>query len=145
MTKNELNQKLAQPLTAAKLKKIKLSELQAMVDARNPNARKPRVLEDRVIVAPGKAKDVRPTKAGSKRGLLVQALQRGAKLEHLVELLGWNRATVASAFHTDIKTLGLGVERKGDKYFLLLPKGIKRPPLRDATTTRAEALVAACK
>jgi hypothetical protein len=110
-----------------------------------PKARKPRELPDRVMIEPGKPEDVRPTKEGSKRALLIQALARGCTLEHLESLLGWNRATVSSALRTDVGAVGLGVERKAGRYYLLLPKGMKKPPLRDATTSRADALVAACK
>lgn len=106
--------------------------------------RKPRGMDDRVIQAPGKLDDVRPTKEGSKRALLIQALQRGTTIEHLMEVLGWNRDTVSSALRTDLKAIGLGCERKGGKYHLLLPKGMTKLPLRDATTSRADALVAAC-
>ena len=108
-------------------------------------ARKRRGLDDRVIQAPGKLDDVRPTKEGSKRALLVIALQRGATIEHLVEVVGWNRETVSSALRTDLKAIGLGCERRKGKYFLMLPEGMKNLPLREATMTRADALVAACK
>lgn len=145
-TKTELNARLATPLSASKLKKTSLADLQAMVDAQQPKpTRKPRGLDDRVIQAPGKVEDVRPTKEGSKRALLVIALQRGATIEHLMEVLGWNRETVSSALRTDLKAIGLGCERRKGKYHLLLPEGMKKLPLRDATTSRADALVAACK
>ena len=108
-------------------------------------ARKLRGLDDRVIQAPGKLDDVRPTKEGSKRALLVIALQRGATIEHLMEVVGWNRETVSSALRTDLKAIGLGCERRKGKYFLMLPEGMKNLPLREATTSRADALVAACK
>lgn len=109
------------------------------------SARARRGQDDRVIVPAGKPDDVKPTKEGSKRAILIQALARGATLDHLVELLGWNKETVSSALRWDVKQMGLGVERRAGKYYLLLPEGVKRPPLRDATTSRAEALVAACK
>ncbi|WP_099827152.1 hypothetical protein [Oceaniglobus indicus] len=110
-----------------------------------PKARKPRVLEDRVMLEPGKPEDVKATKAGSKRHLLAEALAKGATIEELMAVTSWNKDTVSSALRTDMGALGLGVERKGGKYFLLLPKGVKRIPSRDADTTRADALVAACK
>ena len=109
-------------------------------------ARKARTLEDRVIQKP--AADlarVRPMTDGSKRHLLAQALQRGATLEHLIEVTGWSRSTVTSALRWDMGQVGLGVERKGDKYFLIMPEGLKRLPVREATISRADALVAACK
>lgn len=113
-------------------------------DVDMPKMRKARTLDDRVIQEPGKLEDVKPTKEGSKRALLVMALQRGATIEHLMEVVGWNRDTVSSAIRTDLKAIGLGVERRDGKYYLLLPEGMKDLPLRDATTTKADALVAAC-
>lgn len=150
MTKTELNARLAAPLSASKLKKTSLADLQAMVDAQPasttaPKTRKARELDDRVILAPGKLDDVRPTKAGSKRALLVEALAAGATVEEMMDSLGWNRETVTAALRTDIKAIGLGVERKAGRYHLLLPEGMNRPPLRDADASRADALSAACQ
>lgn len=109
-------------------------------------ARKARVLEDRVIQKPATdLAKVRPMTDGSKRHLLAQAMQRGATLEHLIEVTGWSRSTVTSALRWDMGQVGLGVERKGDKYFLIMPEGLKRLPVREATISRADALVAACK
>ncbi|WP_321363631.1 hypothetical protein [uncultured Celeribacter sp.] len=113
--------------------------------AEKPKARKPRELPDRVMVEPGKPEDVKATKAGSKRHLMAEALAKGATVEELVELLGWNKDTVTSAFRTDMGALGFGVERKAGKYFLLFPKKIKRLPVTDKGVSRADALVAACK
>lgn len=125
------------------------SDVQAAGDVDAPKAprkaRTPRVLDDRVLIAPGKAEDVRPTKAGSKRHLMAEALEKGATIEEMVELLGWNKDTVSSALRTDMGALGLGVERKAGRYHLLLPAGVKRIPAHDAETNRAAALVAACK
>jgi hypothetical protein len=110
-----------------------------------PKERKPRSLDDRVILAPGKAEDVRPTKEGSKRALLVQALQRGTTLEHLQELLGWNRDTVSSAIRTDVGAIGLGVERRSGKYFLIMPDGLNCLPVREAKSSRSDAPLSDCK
>lgn len=107
---------------------------------------KPRTSEDRVITEPAKdLKLVRPATEGTKRHLLVQALHRGATVEHLCEVLGWNRSTVTSALRWDLSQMGLGCERKGEKYFLLLPAGVTALPVREKTQTRADALVAACR
>lgn len=111
----------------------------------SPKARKPRELPDRVMLEPGKSEDVKATKAGSKRHLMAEALAKGATIEELMETLGWNKDTVSSALRTDMGALGLGVERKAGKYYLLMPKGVKRIPAHGADTTRADALVAACK
>jgi hypothetical protein len=170
MTKSAINALLTTPLTASQLKKKSHADLVAMFDdmsatdaldadlrdARTddptppvPKAprkpRTPRVLDDRVLIAPGKAEDVRPTKAGSKRHLMAEALEKGATIEDMVELLGWNKDTVSSALRTDMGALGLGVERKAGRYHLLLPAGVKRIPAHDANTNRAAALVAACR
>ena len=106
---------------------------------------KTRKLPDRVLIAPGKPEDVKATKLGSKRHLMAEALTKGATIEELMVTLGWNKDTVSSALRTDMGALGLGVERKAGKYYLILPKGMKRVPAHDADTTRADALVAACK
>jgi len=56
--------------------------------------KKARALEDRDLVAPATdLKMVRPVAEGSKRHLLLKALQRGATIEHLMEVTGLNRAT----------------------------------------------------
>ena len=170
MTKSAINALLATPLTASQLKKKSHADLVAMFDAMSATdalaadlrdaraddptppapkaprkARTPRVLDDRVLIAPGKAEDVRPTKAGSKRHLMAEALEKGATIEEMVELLGWNKDTVSSALRTDMGAIGLGVERKAGRYHLLLPAGVKRIPAHDADTNRASALVAACR
>lgn len=114
------------------------------VEAPKPEkpARAPRGLEDRILVEPGNAEDVKPTKEGSKRALLVTALSRGTTVEHLMDLLGWNRPTVTSAIYSDVKAIGLGVERREGKYTLLLPEGMKALPLREAAKRKAKALEA---
>ena len=148
MTKAELAA-LIGGMTASQIKKTSHADLVQMAGEKarvQPKAdRKPRGLDDRVIQAPGKVEDVRPTKEGSKRALLVIALQRGATIEHLMEVLGWNKDTVSSALRTDLKAIGLGCERRKGKYHLMLPEGMKKLPLRDATTSRADALAAACR
>ena len=144
-TKTALNDMLAKPLTASALKKIAKADLVAMIEAQPPKTRKPRVLPDRVMIEPGKPEDVKATKAGSKRHMMAEALAKGATIEELMETLGWNKDTVSSALRTDMGALGLGVERKAGKYYLLLPKGVKSIPAHDADTNRAAALVAACK
>ncbi len=128
-------------LTASQIKNATVEDLQARLDATKSEkpARAPRRLEDRVLVEPGSAEDVKPTKEGSKRALLVTALARGTTVEHLMDLLGWNRPTVTSAIYSDVKAIGLGVERRDGKYFLLLPEGVKSLPLREAAKRRVKA------
>lgn len=108
-------------------------------------APKARVLEDRIITPVGKLEDVKAVSDGSKKHKLAEALLRGATIEHLMEVTGWNRSTTLSALRWDVGQMGLGCERKGGKYFLIMPEGLKRLPLRTADVTRADALVAACK
>ena len=145
LTKSALNDLLTKPLTASALKKIAKADLVTMIEAQKPKARKLRKLPDRVMIEPGKAKDVKAAKAGSKRHLMAEALAKGATIEELMEMLGWTKDTVSSAFRVDMGAMGLGVERKAGKYYLLLPRGVKRIPARDADMTREDALVAASK
>lgn len=105
-----------------------------------------RTVEDRVLVQPAKdLKDVKPMTAGSKRHLIAEALLRGTTMEHLAEVTGWKKDVVSSALYYDMKQVGLGVERKAGKLFLILPEGVKALPVRDKTLSRADALVAACR
>lgn len=111
-----------------------------------PKPRTPKALEDRIIVAPANdLKMVRPTGEGSKRHLLAQALLKGATIEELMTVTGWNRSTAQSALRWDVPQMGLGVERKGDRYFLILPQCVNMIPVRAKDMTRADALVAACR
>lgn len=111
-----------------------------------PKPRTTKALEDRIIVAPANdMKMVRPTGEGSKRHLLAQALLKGATIEELMTVTGWNRSTAQSALRWDIPQLGLGCRREGDRYFLILPAGVNMIPVRAKDMTRADALVAACR
>ena len=111
-----------------------------------PAPRKARVVEDRIIVEPANdLKMVRPTGEGSKRHLLAEALLKGATIEELMTVTGWNKSTAQSALRWDVPQMGLGVERKGEKYFLILPAGVNVIPVRAKDMTRADALVAACR
>ena len=144
MTKTELNALLATPLTASKLKKTSVAELQAMVEAQKPKAeRKPRALAPRVMVEP--SGDVKAVRDGSKKHLLLAALVRGATIEALMEATGWTRATVQSAFRVDVASTGFGCERREDgRYHLIFPAGVKSIPVATADVTRAAA-VAGCR
>lgn len=118
----------------------------AKAEKKAPAPKKARVMEDRVLVAPATdLKLVRPTGEGSKRHLLAQALLTGATVERLMEVTGWNKATAQSALRWDIPQMGLGVRREGEKYFLILPVGVKAIPVKAKDQTRADALVAACR
>lgn len=110
-----------------------------------PAPKKARSVADRVLVQPAKDhKDVKPMTAGSKRHLICEALLRGTTLELLSEVTGWKKDVVSAALYYDVKQVGLGVERKGGKLYLLMPEGLKKLPLREKTTTRADALITAC-
>ncbi|PIE13509.1 MAG: hypothetical protein CSA68_11675 [Rhodobacterales bacterium] len=146
MTKNELNAKLATPLTASQLKGTKLADLQVMVEAQTPAAKNARVLKPHVYCEPvPKAESITSLTEGSKKHKLAAALLKGATMEQLMEAVGWNRSTVQSAFSYDMKNSGFGVERRKDqKYYLLMPKGLKRLPVMQKGQSRADARVAAC-
>ena len=144
MTKTELNALLATPLSASKLKKTPLVELQAMVEAQKPKAeRKPRTLAPRVMVEP--SGEIKAVRDGSKKHALLAALERGATIEELMAATGWIRATVQSAFRVDVASTGFGCERREDsRYYLLFPAGVKRIPVMTADVSRAAA-VAGCR
>ncbi len=147
MTKAELNAQLAAPLSASALKKITLADLQAKVDAQKPTTKKARTLGAKVFCEPAKsADDVKPIRAGTKRAILADALAKGATMDELVALLGWDRSVVSSAFTVDLKPMGYGVSRDdAGVYRLTMPSQIKRPAITLADQSRADALVAACR
>ncbi|MEL7445471.1 MAG: hypothetical protein AAGK02_06625 [Pseudomonadota bacterium] len=109
LTKRDLNQKLASPLTEAQLKKTSKEALLARVKREATLRSRGR---DRVLF------DVQPDKMampreGTKRWKLIIALRDGADVERLQDLLGWNRDTVTSALYADVKACGFGVKREG--------------------------------
>lgn len=119
---------------------------QKAAPAPSPSPKKARVLEDRVITQP--ATDARHVKAvtqGSKRHLLIEALAKGATIDDLMTATGWNKDTVTSALRWDLSQAGLGCERRGGKYFLILPEGFTRPAIVEKGQAKGEVLLAACK
>lgn len=111
-----------------------------------PKPRAARVLDDRVITQPAQdQKHVKAVTQGSKRHLLIEALAKGATIDDLMTATGWNKDTVTSALRWDLSQAGLGCERKGGKYFLLLPKGFTRPAIVEKGQAKGEVLLAACK
>ncbi|MET4130013.1 hypothetical protein [Roseovarius sp. MBR-6] len=109
--------------------------------------RKARVLKAHVYCQPvAKPEQITSLKAGSKKHLLAQALLGGATMDELMAATGWKKDVVSSAFQYDMKNSGFGVERRDDqKYYLLMPKGLKVLPVMAQGQTRADALVAACR
>lgn len=106
-----------------------------------PKPRAARVLDDRVITQPAQdQKHVKAVTQGSKRNLLIQALEKGATIDDLMTATGWNKDTVTSALRWDLAQAGLGCERKGGKYYLMLPKGFTRPAIVEKGQARVDAI-----
>lgn len=109
-----------------------------------PAPKKARVLDDRIITQPATdAKHVKAVTQGSKRHLLIQALEKGATIDDLMAATGWGKDTVTSALRWDVAQAGLGCERKGGKYYLMLPKGFTKPAIVEKGQARVDALGAA--
>lgn len=125
MKKADLNALLpeADRFTAAKLRKVTVATLQAMVRRKLAlNGRN----KDRLIFPPVKrAEDLKLPRPGTKRALIVQALADGVTVEELAARLGWSKAVAGSALYVDVKPLGLGVERKDGILWLVMPKDYK--------------------
>lgn len=167
MTKEAINVLLAVPLTASQLKKVSKADLIAKFDAMPasdaleadlrdaradetpptaPATRKPRTLEDRVIQKPADDfKHVKAVQEGTKRHILIKALETGATMDDLIAALGWSRDVVSSALRYDLGQMGLGCERKAGRYFLLLPKQLRRVAVKAKGQAAGEVLLAACK
>lgn len=120
-------------LSASKLKKTTLAELQAMLDAKGAEIAQPkRVRRTKgVFRDPRPASEFKPTKPGSKRHLMAEALLKGATIEDLMTVTGWNRATASSAILADMfHGMGAGLRTDWDedgtpRYFLVLPEGVR--------------------
>jgi hypothetical protein len=109
-----------------------------------PAPKKARVLDDRIITQPATdAKHVKAVTQGSKRHLLIQALEKGATIDDLMTATGWGKDTVTSALRWDVSQAGLGCERKGGKYYLIMPKGFTKPAIVEKGQARVDALGAA--
>jgi hypothetical protein len=109
-----------------------------------PAPKKVRVLDDRIITQPATdAKHVKAVTQGSKRHLLIQALEKGATIDDLMTVTGWGKDTVTSALRWDVAQAGLGCERKGGKYFLMLPKGFTKPAIVEKGQEKGDVLLAA--
>ncbi len=120
--------------------------IENVADPKPKAAPKTRALKPHVYCQPvPKTENITSLTDGSKKHKLASALLDGATMEELMEAVGWNRSTVQSAFSYDMKNSGFGVERRKDqKYYLLMPKGLKRLPVMQKGQSRADALVAAC-
>ncbi|WFE74245.1 hypothetical protein [Roseinatronobacter sp. S2] len=149
MTKTQIAAELATlgiVLTASQIKKASLADLQAQLDAaRKPKAaRKPRALGPHVFCKP--SGDPKAVRAGSKKHILLAALEKGASLDDLMTATGWQKGVVQSAFQYDVKMTGFGVERRADGlYYLIFPKNLKTIPVATPDVSRTDALVAACR
>ena len=133
-------------LSASKLKKTTLAELQAMLTAKRAEehrTRSPKRASNTVptsrrskgVSLPAKpASQLRACRAGSKQAILIDHLARGATLAELVAALApWTESSVKSALYWDVaKVKGYGVrtETSDDgtqRYRLVLPKDVEAP------------------
>ncbi len=84
-------------------------------------------VEKKVIAEPKSAEQLKATKKTSKQYKLVSSLFKGATIAQMEKLTGWNTKTVRAALHCDVKTKGYGIEKVGEKYFLILPAAVSQP------------------
>ena len=134
-------------LSASKLKKTTLAELQAMLTAKHVEEQKTRRAKRASNVAPPSrrskgvnlpakpATQLRACRAGSKQAILIDHLAKGATLAELVAALKpWSESSVKSALYWDVakvKEYGVRTETADDgmqRYHLVLPKGVEAPP-----------------
>ncbi|MCB6177534.1 DUF3489 domain-containing protein [Rhodobacter sp. Har01] len=137
---------VVQALLEEPLPAMPTAKKQKAAPAPSPAPKKARVLDDRIITQPAQdQKHIKAVTQGSKRHLLIEALAKGATIDDLMTATGWNKDTVTSALRWDLSQAGLGCERKGGKYFLLLPKGFTRPAIVEKGQAKGAVLLAACK
>ncbi len=126
MTKADLNALLpeAERYSVAQLRKVTAATLRAMVGRRRALSGRS---ADRIFFKPVKrSEDLKLPRAGTKRALIVQALADGVTVDDLAARLGWTKATAQSAIYTDIRPMGLGVERRVGSLWLITPKDFEK-------------------
>lgn len=88
------------------------------------------------VYEPRPKSEIKPCAPNSKRAVIVMALAKGATVAELAEACGWSTASAGNALSLDVhKLLGYGLKRDTEtrKYFLVMPKGMKRPLFTSVT------------
>ncbi len=66
--------------------------------------------------------EIKVVRRKTKQYKLIWSLLRGATIEQLEEVTGWNTKTVRAALYCDVKVKGYGVKKVGEEYRLILPE-----------------------
>jgi hypothetical protein len=129
----------AEAKEAAKQARVKLAaeRAEARAKAKAERANQPRKHKGTNLL-PGE--EVTPCREGTKQSIMVDLLSRpeGATMEELLDALSggkkpWTEVTVRSGFGWDMKQHGYGVrsvvkEGEDERFFLVLPHGVKKVP-----------------
>lgn len=83
--------------------------------------------EDKLFFTPKEQPE--PFKSGMKLHSMAAAMLEGATLDELSMITGWIPETVSGTFAGSLKVKGYGVERRGGRYYLLLPQGLEELPI----------------
>ena len=84
------------------------------------------------IISKGKpASQIKPVRKDSKKSLILLATLKGASIEDLMKVTGWARLAASSAIATDIVPLGYKVTLDEGVYKVVLPKGMKKPLIKE--------------
>ena len=83
------------------------------------------------IISKGKPRtQIKSVRMGTKKELILKATLKGVTTEDIMKLTGWAKSAASSAIATDIVPLGYKVTLDDGLYKVVLPKGMKKPPLR---------------
>lgn len=84
------------------------------------------------IISKGRhASQIKPVRADSKKALILKATLKGVTTEDIMRLTGWAKSAASSAIATDIVPLGYRVTVDEGVYTVKLPKGMKKPLIKE--------------
>lgn len=92
--------------------------------------------EDRLLVKPGHASQIKFPKDGTVAAYLLDALSRGCGTEQLETETGWSKSLVLGNLYKVAKKTGVGIRRRADVLHLVLPDGAEEiyPTARTVAT-----------
>lgn len=113
-------QELTEIQSEKKTKVVKESNKPAAVDRnRLPKSRKI------TSIPPVKKENIKPIRKGTKQQAIAEALLKGATIDDLCKVTGWDRKSAHGQVHGGLSNRkGYGINQKGDKYYLVFPEGL---------------------
>jgi hypothetical protein len=111
---------------------LHLAKMRRLAALRNREA-------DRVLVAPAKHKsDLRLPDEGTAADYLVMALVAGVTVSQIMAETGWSKPTVMVNLYKVAKKTGIGIRRRNESLYIILPEDAGSLYRRQKDVTRRE-------